>query len=352
MFDEYQAKRSWTMKQSLEFSLIVPVYNEEEVLPKLFEVLSASLGTWVHGDWEVILVDDGSRDKTAILIVGQNRIDPRFKLVKLSRNFGHQPAVATGLAYAGGRYVGVVDADLQDPIEILRRLYEGCSSGEFNVTYGVRQKREVPLLLDVCYKSFYRFMGRFSDHPWPVDAGDFCVIDRLALDNLLALPESTRILRGLRSWIGLRQLAIPYERPRRTAGTSKYNFFRLTRLAIDSVVGFSSIPLQVAVWFGLSMSAFCAFVMVLFFLNRVFPEFTLFGYSIGASPGIATTVILLTLVSAINFFCLGIIGQYLGLVLKEVKRRPQAIVQQIVGDVRRRHVAFPLSGDGGTESNR
>jgi dolichol-phosphate mannosyltransferase len=185
-------------------------------------------------------------------------------------------------------------------------------------------------------------MNRFSDHPWPIDAGDFCLIDRRALAILLALPESARILRGLRSWIGLRQVAVPYERPPRAAGTSKYNLTRLSRLAIDSIVSFSTAPLQFAAWCGLSMSAVCMVLTVLFLLNRVFPEFTLFGYSIGASPGIATTVILLGLVSAINFFCLGIIGQYLALVLREVKRRPQAVVDQTFGALRRQQVGFPL----------
>lgn len=197
----------------VEFSLIIPAYNEEEVLPQLFKALTQALSSWVHGDWEVILVDDGSRDNTAALIVRQNQDDARFKGLRLSRNFGHQAAVSTGLAYAGGRYIGVVDADLQDPIEVLCKLYKACSDGGFNIAYGVRKKRDAPFFLDLGYKSFYRFMNRFSDHPWPIDAGDFCVIDRRAFAILLALPESTRILRGLRSWIGLRQVAVPYERP-------------------------------------------------------------------------------------------------------------------------------------------
>jgi dolichol-phosphate mannosyltransferase len=326
----------------LEFSLVVPVYNEQEVLPTLCDSVRQALESWVIGNWEVIFVDDGSEDGTTSFIGKEHRVDPRFKALILSRNFGHQAAVATGLAYATGRYIGVIDADLQDPLEVLSELYRACSNGA-SVAYGVRRRRAAPFLLDVCYKSFYRFMNRISDHPWPVDAGDFCVIDRSALGVLLSLPESTRILRGLRSWIGLRQLAVPYERPVRAAGRSKYNLIRLAHLAVDSIVGFSSAPLHLAVWCGLSMSGFCALVTVLFFLNRIFPEFTLFGYSLAASPGTATTVILLALVSAINFLCLGIIGQYLALVLKEVKRRPQAVVHQVVGKLHRQSIAFPLS---------
>jgi dolichol-phosphate mannosyltransferase len=324
------------------FSLIVPAYNEQEVLPQLFGALSHSLSSWVHGDWEVIFVDDGSEDNTAHLIAGQNNVDARFKGLRLSRNFGHQAAVSTGLAYAGGQYIGVVDADLQDPIEVLSALYRACSDRGFNIAYGVRKKRAAPFLLDFCYKSFYRFMNRFSDHPWPIDAGDFCVIDRRALAILLALPETARILRGLRSWIGLRQLAVPYERPRRAAGTSKYNIARLSRLAIDSIIGFSTAPLQLAVWCGLSMGVVCLVLTILFLFNRVLPGFTLFGYSLTASPGVATTVILLSFVSATNFFCLGIIGQYLALVLREVKRRPQAVVDQTFGALSRQQIAFPL----------
>ena len=327
----------------LEFSLIIPVYNEEEVLPILFKTLTPSLEEWVRGDWEVIFVDDGSKDQTAALVAKQNELDARFKVLRLARNFGHQAAVSTGLAYAGGRYIGIIDADLQDPIEVLAKLYETCSCSGFNVAYGVRQTRDVPLALDICYKSFYRFMNRFSEYPWPIDAGDFCVIDRGALRVLLALPESTRILRGLRSWIGLRQLAIPYQRPRRVAGRSKYNFVRLARLALDSIVGFSTAPLQFAAWCGLSMSLICGVTTIVFILNRLLPEFTLFGYAIGARPGTATTVILVLLISAINFLCLGIIGQYLALVLREVKRRPQAIVGQVMGTLQRQRVAYPLS---------
>jgi polyisoprenyl-phosphate glycosyltransferase len=326
----------------IEFSVVIPVYNEEDVLPKLFPALTAAFDSWVNGRWEVIFVDDGSGDQTAFLIAGRNATDPRFKSVRLSRNFGHQAAVSTGLAFAAGRFIGVIDADLQDPMDILRAMYEACRAGSCNVAYGVRRKREVPVLLDLSYKTFYQFMNRFSDHPWPADAGDFCVLDRKALHLLLQLPETTRILRGLRSWIGLRQMPFSYDRPKRVAGSSKYNFIRLSRLAVDSVIGFSTAPLQFAVIGGLSTSFLCAVITGLFFLNRLVPGFTLFGYSVGASPGVATIVILLSLVSAINFFCLAIIGQYLALVLREVKRRPQAIVREVIGEVRRQEVAFPL----------
>jgi polyisoprenyl-phosphate glycosyltransferase len=332
-------------QNGIELSVVIPVYNEEDVLPKLFSVLTAAFDSWVNGSWEVIFVDDGSSDQTASLIAGRNTTDPRIKSVLLTRNFGHQAAVSTGLAFAAGRFIGVIDADLQDPFDILRAMYEACRSGACNVAYGVRKRREVPILLDLSYRTFYRFMNRFSDHPWPVDAGDFCVLDRKAVQLLLQLPETTRILRGLRSWIGLRQTPFSYDRPKRAAGRSKYNLSRLSRLALDSVIGFSMAPLQFAVIAGLSTSFFCAVITGLFFLNRLVPGFTLFGYSVGASRGVATIVILVSLVSAINFFCLAIIGQYLSLVLREVKRRPQAIVQQLIGDVRRQRVAYPLHDD-------
>jgi polyisoprenyl-phosphate glycosyltransferase len=315
----------------LEFSLVVPILNEEAVLPLLFHELTSHLDGWVHGSWEVILIDDGSSDRSRELMLAQNQHDERFKSLILSRNFGHQPAIATGLAWAAGHFVGVIDADLQDPLEVLRKLYEACASEKANIAFGVRTTRDAPFLLQMGYRAFYRFMNRFSDHPWPLDAGDFCVLDRKALKILQSMPESTRILRGLRSWIGLRQVAVSYARPRRRAGTSKYNLGRLARLASDSVVGFSALPLQLGVWCGLSMSALCLLLMFLFLLNRLFPRFTLLGYYLGANPGIATIVILLSLVSAINFLCLGIIGQYVAVVLKEVKRRPQAIVESVVG---------------------
>ena len=332
-------------ENEIEFSVVVPVYNEEAVLPKLVSALSAALDSWVIGRWEVIFVDDGSKDRTAQLLTATNETDPRFKSVRLSRNFGHQAAVSTGLAFAAGRFVGVIDADLQDPLDVLGKMYEACRAGACNVAYGVRETRQAPMLLELCYRMFYRFMNRFSDHPWPVDAGDFCVLDRNALRLLLRLPETTRILRGLRSWIGLRQMPFRYDRPKRIAGTSKYNLSRLSRLALDSVIGFSMAPLQFAVIAGFVTSFFCALITALFFVNRLFPKFTLFGYSVGASPGVATIVILISLVSAINFFCLAIVGQYLSLVLREVKRRPQAIVHELVGEIHRQPVAFPLNHD-------
>jgi len=329
----------------IELSVIIPVYNEEDVLPKLIPALTAAFGSWVSGDWEVVFIDDGSGDRTPRLITEVNATDRRFKSVRLSRNFGHQAAVSTGLAFAAGRFVAVIDADLQDPLSILRQMYEACRSGACNVAYGVRKRREAPVLLDLSYRMFYRFMNRFSDHPWPIDAGDFCVLDRTALQLLLRLPESTRILRGLRSWIGLCQIPFSYDRPSRIAGTTKYNFGRLSRLALDSVVGFSMAPLQFAVIAGFFTSFFCVVITGLFVLNRLVPGFTLFGYSVGASRGVATVVILVSLVSAMNFFCLAIIGQYLSLVLREVKRRPQAIIQELIGEVQRQPVAYPLNGN-------
>ncbi|MBV9489518.1 MAG: glycosyltransferase family 2 protein [Verrucomicrobia bacterium] len=329
--------------QAVEFSLIIPAYNEESVLNRLFGELEAGLNSWVHGSWEVIFVDDGSSDRTAEIILNKNAEDDRFKAVLLSRNFGHQPAVSTGLSYAQGRLVGIIDADLQDPIGVLRQMYEACREGRCNVAYGVRQKRQAPVVLDLSYKVFYRFMNRFSDHPWPVDAGDFCVLDRQTVNLLLQLPESSRIMRGLRSWIGLTQLAFPYRRPARAAGESKYDMLRLTRLALDSMVSFSSAPLQFAVFCGLLASLLCGFTTALFILNRFFPSFTLFGYSVGANPGVTTIVILVLLTSAFNFLCLGIMGQYLALVVREVKRRPQSIVREIVGDLQRNRVAFPTT---------
>ncbi|MBV9489983.1 MAG: glycosyltransferase family 2 protein [Verrucomicrobia bacterium] len=327
----------------LRFSLLIPAHNEEEVLDALFRQVSNHLDRWVGGAWEVVLVDDGSTDRTNELAQRQCLQDPRFKAVVLSRNFGHQAAIATGLSYTGGEYVGVIDADLQDPLDVLANLFEQCACGGANVAFGVRQKRDAPGALKVCYRLFYRFMARFSDHPWPVDAGDFCVMDRQALRILLSMPESNRVLRGLRSWIGLKQIAVPYERPRRHAGRSKYNLVRLTELALDSVVNFSAAPLRLAGWCGLAMSLVCFALMLLFLLNRVFPGFSPFGYSVRANPGTATIVILITSMSAINFLCLGIIGQYLAILLKEVKQRPQAVVQALVGDLAGQPVAYRLS---------
>ncbi len=196
------------------FSLIVPCYREELSLPHLFKEALPALDRATNGNFELILIDDGSPDATYAVIMAQHRLDPRVKGLQLSRNFGHQPAVACGLAFAQGDVVGIIDADLQDPIDVLLQLYDAVRSGSCDVCYGVRRRRDSPVVLRFFYWLFYLLISRFADHAWPRNAGDFSAFNRAVLECMIAMPEKSRMNRGLRSWVGFRQMAIPYDRPR------------------------------------------------------------------------------------------------------------------------------------------
>ena len=192
----------------MRYSVVVPCFNEEQALPILLEQLVPALQRATEGAWEIIFVDDGSADNTQQIIRSSSRREPRIKGLVLSRNFGHQPAVTTGLSYACGEYIGVVDADLQDPVDILIQCFSKASEHALDVVYAVRQHREGNLLLRALYKVFYYFIDTIAEHPWPLDAGDFSVISRRAANILRQFPENVRIFRGLRSWIGLKQSAV------------------------------------------------------------------------------------------------------------------------------------------------
>jgi len=322
-----------TTVESVRFSVVVPCFNEEQALPTLLGQLIPALQQVTHGAWEIIFVDDGSSDQTQQIIRFSSLREPRIKGLILSRNFGHQPAVATGLAYARGDYVGVMDADLQDPVDILVQCFRKASEDTLDVVYAVRQQREGSVLLRFLYKAFYRLIDAVAEHPWPLDAGDFSVISRRAANLLRQFPENVRIFRGLRSWIGLKQGALFYARPARVHGKSKYNLLKLFALAVNSIVSFSTVPLRLVSMFGLLMSI-AAFLIGLFMLaNRLFPQFTLFGYQIGVNPGIATLVIILSTFSSLIFLCLAMIGEYLALIVIEIKSRPVAIVADRIGDI-------------------
>ena len=241
---------------AVKFSLIVPCYNEEESLPHLLAAVTPLLEKEVGPDWEIILVNDGSRDRTLDLIMQQHQRDPRVKGVSLSRNFGHQPAVACGLAFAHGEIVGLMDCDLQDAPDVLMQLYRRVRDEGYDVCYAVRRRREASWPKERCYKTFYRIMRAFSEHPFPEDAGDFSVFSRRVQQTILALPETVRVLRGLRSWIGFRQCEIPVDRPDRRHGETKYSWLRLVSLALNSLTGFSYVPLRMASLLGLGMGCF------------------------------------------------------------------------------------------------
>jgi len=314
------------------FSLVVPCFNEEDVLPHFLDEVLPALGSVFDSKFEVIVVDDGSSDSTRDIIVSTNTIDSRVKGVFLSRNFGHQAAINAGLAFSRGKFSGVIDCDLQDPISVLIDMYLECKNG-IDVCYGVRDKRDAPIFLKLFYWLFYYLISKTSNHPWPRDAGDFCVLSRAAVNALMLLPERSRMLRGLRSWIGLSQKGFPYHRPRRNFGHSKYNFKKLFDLALLGFVGFSDAPLRLIGFSGVVVGLFSFVVMVAVIVNRIFPQFSLLGYWVGASPMAATLLVVFLFFMSLMFIFLGILGEYIRILLQEVKGRPIALVSGIVGDL-------------------
>ncbi len=301
----------------VELSLVVPLYNEEENLPELRERLAALLDRYPG---EAVLVDDGSRDRTASLMDALAAGDPRFRAVHLSRNFGHQAAVAAGLAYSRGRAVVVMDADLQDPPELVPQLIARWREG-YEVVYARRTGREREGLAKRALAwGYYRLLRRLVGLDLPADTGDFCLMDRQVVDLLNSMPERNRYIRGLRAWVGFRQTAVEFVRPARHAGTVKYTFRRSLGLALNGIISLSKAPLRVATYFGFLVSLSSFLLAVFYFLQR------LRGHE-AFVKGWASTIIIMLFLGGVQLLTIGIIGEYLSRIYDEVKRRPLYVVR-------------------------
>lgn len=300
-----------------DFSIVVPIYNEEAVISELYERLCKDLSS--IKELEVLLVDDGSTDASRSMIMNLSKEDKRIKFVFLSRNFGHQAAVSAGLSVASGKFVGVIDADLQDPPEVLLKMYQKAQEG-FDVVYGVRQKRKEHIIKKIAYFSFYRLLSVLSGkNKIPVDAGDFAVMSRRVIAVINNLPERNRFVRGLRSWAGFTQVGFVYERDKRFAGETKYSIKKLFRLAYDGIFSFSFAPLSVISFLGFLISSisFLGIVIVLYF--KVFTDSSI--------PGFASTATIVLFLGGIQMLSLGIIGEYIKRIYDEVKNRPSFIIE-------------------------
>ena len=310
-------------------SVVVPCFNEEAVLPELFARLSAAAATWGM-DYEIICVDDGSRDKTWEVLKAQNAKDPRWRCLSFARNFGHQTAVSAGLFYATGDAAVVIDADLQDPPEEISRLLARWREG-FEVVFATHKKRRDPLLKRIFAWGFYRLLEKMTPLPMARDAGDFCLLDKKVVTVMNALPERSRYLRGLRTWCGFRQTSMEFERAGRAAGEPQYTFKKSFKLAMDGLFSFSAMPLRLATYLGLWVSGFAFVGAVFTFLQKIFAEqFAKIGLSPGPH-GIPTLVISTLFLGGVQLICLGILGEYLGRIYDEVKGRPHWIVQDHAG---------------------
>jgi dolichol-phosphate mannosyltransferase len=305
---------------SPEVSIVIPVYNEEDTLPELRRRLGEILAQ-VDGETEVILVNDGSHDQTAAIIAQICRADPRFRGVHFSRNFGHQAAVAAGLRYSRGRAVAVMDADLQDPPEILLELLERWREGNEVVyaRHAVRHRETV--FKRAAAHVFYRVLRGLAKPEIPPDTGDFCLMDRKVVDLLNAMPERNRYVRGLRAWVGFRQTAVDFVRQGRFAGEAKYTFRKSLGLALNGIISLSKAPLRVATYFGLIVSATSFVLAVLFVIEKLTVGFVIRGW--------ASTVVIILFLGGVQLLTLGIIGEYISRIYDEVKQRPLFIVQHL-----------------------
>jgi len=319
-------------RPSIRYSIVVPVFNEEAVLPILLRRLGM-LMEQLDGSAETIFVDDGSSDCSPIVLQSLVRCDPRYRYIGLSRNFGHQVAITAGMDAAAGDAVIVMDADLQDPPEIVGEMIAKWKEG-FDVVYARRMSRAGESIFKRATANlFYKLLGRMSSIAIPADVGDFRLIDRKVLDVLRSMPEQDRFIRGMIAWLGFRQTEVTFHRLPRLAGKTKYPLLKMVRLAVSGALSFSDAPLRLAIWFGLSVSA-CAvlygcYVASLWFMNSHLVE------------GWSSTIIVISFLCGINMLMTGIMGVYIGRIHAEVKRRPLYVVSQRLGFEREAMQARP-----------
>ena len=304
------------------YSIVIPVKDEEQTLPVLHARIAALLDM-LDGDSEVLLIDDGSRDRSYEMMQALHRIDDRFKVVHLSRNFGHQVAITAGLDLARGDAVVIMDADLQDPPEIVLQMVERWKEG-YEIVYGVRQDREV----DGWFKRrsaalFYRLLRRLTDVEIPANVGDFRLVDRRAVEAFKEMREGSRFVRGMFGWMGFRQIGVQYKRAPRHGGKTKYPFKKMVRLAMDGVVGFSKLPLRLALNLGFFLSVVALLGGMAALVARIAGLYVV--------PGWASVMFMVSFLGGAQLAVLGMMGEYIGRTYEETLRRPLYIVSALHG---------------------
>jgi dolichol-phosphate mannosyltransferase len=300
-------------------SLVLPIFNEEPVIPELHRRLHEFLAA-VGVSWEVVFIDDGSKDRSFELLRALSESEPRYKLIRLSRNFGHQVAITAGVDFAEGEAVVVMDADLQDPPEVVSSMLAKWREG-FDVVYGVRAKRENESIFKrLTAAAFYRILRAMVGVAIPVDAGDFRLMGRPVVLTLRALRESNRFVRGMVAWVGFRQTAVEYVRPGRFAGETHYPLRKMIRFAIDGITSFSIIPLRLATFLGLA-AGFVGITTACW----AFYEWLLHGSVVA---GWTTLMVAISLAASAQLLMIGILGEYVGRIYEEVKRRPLYVVSE------------------------
>ena len=321
---ERGASTLWAVVPRPALSIVIPVYNEEQTLPELHKRLVAFFGgmTVIGPRYEVVFVEDGSRDRSREFLLELAEKDLRYRVVLMSRNFGHQMAITAGMDHAEGDAVVIMDADLQDPPEVVAEMYEKHREG-FDVVYGVRRRR----LGETWFKRataalFYRLMRFSTGVDIPADAGDFRLIGRPVVLTMRALRERHRFVRGLVAWVGFRQTAVRYDRDARYAGTTKYPFTKMLRFAIDGITSFSTFPLRLATWLGVLAGLVAVGAGIWAFVVKFIAS--------GIVPGWTTIMILVAFAASAQLLMMGVLGEYIGRIYEEIKRRPLYVVDRIV----------------------
>ncbi|HEU4704404.1 MAG TPA: glycosyltransferase family 2 protein [Sphingomicrobium sp.] len=304
-------------------SIVVPCFNEEPCLDQLYARLTQAARASAGEDYEIVLVNDGSRDGSWAVMQRLAAADPRLVAVNLSRNHGHQLALTAGLDLCRGDVVLIIDADLQDPPELLADMLAKMRAEQADVVYGVRRSRAGETAFKrATAHGFYRLLARATDVDIPIDAGDFRLISRRALDALLAMPEQARFIRGMVAWIGFRQVPLAYNRDQRVAGETKYPFRKMVRFAFDAITGFSSAPLKLASHAGLWL-AFGSLLII---------GYIVYAWLAGRSiQGWTSLMLVVVVLGAVQMFVLALMGEYIGRLYNQSKQRPLYIVQDIAG---------------------
>ncbi|MBS9391778.1 MAG: glycosyltransferase family 2 protein [Dolichospermum sp. LBC05a] len=305
------------------YSLVIPIYNEEENINEMYRRLHHVMEQ-LDGDVELILIDDGSRDRSLNMMRELHHRDNRVHYLSLARNFGHQIAVTAGLNFVQGKCIIVMDADLQDPPELILTMIEKWHQ-EYQVVYAQRISRQQESRLKrLTAYLFYRILRRLAKVDIPVDTGDFCLMDRQVVDILNSMPERNRYIRGLRAWVGFRQTSVLFERNPRFAGNVKYTFGKSLSLAIDGIISFSTVPLRLATYLGIISAAIAMIMIILVLYWRIFaPVSHLIGYTL--------ITISMFFLGSVQLICIGILGEYIGRIYEEVKGRPLYTLKETGG---------------------
>lgn len=305
--------------QKPEISIVIPVYDEKDNLDVLYDRLTRVMQE-TEPSYEILFVDDGSRDGSLGWLHTKTLSDPHVVVVELARNFGHQVAISAGIDHARGKAVAIMDADLQDPPEVLPKFITKWREGH-DVVYAIRASRKEGWLKRLAYSFFYHTLQRIANIKIPMDAGDFCIMDRKVVDILVNMPERNRFVRGIRSWVGLDQVGLEYKRESRYAGQSKFTFSRLVYLALDGLISFSYLPLRVISILGITASLLSIIIAMGYAVRRL---------TLGLNPpGFTTLVVAIFFLAGLQLITMGVIGEYVGRIFEEVKRRPLYVVRKV-----------------------